>query len=200
MNTQLFFIFDTHCPWSYATLPLVNEISASYPDMDIQLFHCARYQGDENISKKTLSDVEEMSGIVFSPSYMAKQTDAKDSTLTANISAWITQKIPAQALSFLNATMALHFEKGSPLTDAEELADLINEYKLSPPNKALSVNQLTKNAEIVLSDIIELQEIIGTEAIPALLLAIDDKLILLNHNLYLANPHAIVEAVKLELA
>ena len=41
--------------------------------------------------------------------------------------------------------------------------------------------------------------IIGTQAIPALLLACNESLVLLNHNLYLENPDAIVDAVKLEL-
>ena len=40
---------------------------------------------------------------------------------------------------------------------------------------------------------------IATQAIPALLLAIDDELILLNHNFYLTQPEAVVEAVKIEL-
>jgi hypothetical protein len=40
----------------------------------------------------------------------------------------------------------------------------------------------------------------GTKAIPALLLAIDERLILLNHNFYLKHPKAIVEAIDLELA
>ena len=44
-----------------------------------------------------------------------------------------------------------------------------------------------------------MQEIIGTPAIPALMLAIDDNLILLNHNLYLKDPTTIVEAINLEI-
>ena len=50
-----------------------------------------------------------------------------------------------------------------------------------------------------LEEIFSLQEIINTEAIPALLLAVNDQLILLNHSFYLTQPETIVEAVQLEL-
>jgi len=48
-------------------------------------------------------------------------------------------------------------------------------------------------------EVFALQDIIATKAIPALLLAIDDNLILLNHNFYLNEPEAIVEAIKIEI-
>ena len=200
MNTQLFFIFDTHCPWSYATLPLVNKIAEHFDEMNIHLLHCARYEGDENISKKTLNDVEELSLTTFTSKYTDALSIAKDSTLTANFVSWITNKVPREALKVVNALMKAHFKEGNQLTSQDSVASLVSEYKLSPPTKVFSLEKLTRNAEIVLSEIIELQEIIETEAIPALLLAIDDKLILLNHNLYLADHNAIIDAVKLELA
>lgn len=200
MNTQLFFMFDTHCPWSYATLPLVNKIAEAYSDINLHLLHCARYEGDENISKKTLLDVEDLSNTRFSPIYNESLSMAKDSTLAANFVSWISTKVPYETLNVVNALMKAHFEEGNPLTTQDDVASLISEYKLSPPAKVFSIDKLTRNAEVVLSEIIELQEVIGTEAIPALLLAIDDKLILLNHNLYLADHNAIIDAVKLELA
>lgn len=48
--------------------------------------------------------------------------------------------------------------------------------------------------------IFDMQDVIGTKAIPALLLAVNDNLTLLNHNMYLLEPKAIVEAIKSELA
>ena len=62
-----------------------------------------------------------------------------------------------------------------------------------------TAEKLTKDAERIFHEIVELQNIIGTEAIPALLLAVGDNLILLNHNHYLATPSSIVEGIKLEL-
>jgi hypothetical protein len=59
--------------------------------------------------------------------------------------------------------------------------------------------KLSKDAEFVISDVGELQELIGTTAFPALLLLVDEKAVLLNHFLYLENPKAIVEAIILEL-
>ena len=41
----LYFIYDSHCPWSYATTPLVNAISEAYPEMNLNLMHCAIEMG-----------------------------------------------------------------------------------------------------------------------------------------------------------
>jgi hypothetical protein len=44
-----------------------------------------------------------------------------------------------------------------------------------------------------------LQEIIETQAIPALLLAINNNLILLDHSLYLQNSEGFIDAINTEL-
>lgn len=199
MSIQLFYIYDTHCPWSYATLPLVNEIMNAHPDFTLNLLHCARYEGDENISKKTLEAIEDDSSINFSNDYLSTLKQAKDSTLTANVMSWVSNKVPHVGLELLNALFTAHFEQGNELSSYDEISDIINEFKLSPPNKVFTLEKFTKDAEILLSNLEELQEIIGTKAIPALLIAIDEKLVLLNHNLYLKHPKAIVEAIELEL-
>lgn len=198
-NTQLFFIFDTHCPWSYATLPLVNKIAENFEDLDIHLYHCARYEGDENISQKTLIDVSELSSTRFLPPYTNNLSQAKDSTLAANLCAWVQYKLPQHSLTFINSLMNAHFVDGNELTSKEALDEIVTEYKMFPPAKTYSLDKLTRNAEMALNEIEELQDIIDTKAIPALLLAVDDRLILLNHNPYLSNIDAIVEAVKLEV-
>ncbi len=92
-----------------------------------------------------------------------------------------------------------HFEQGNKLNIQADLDEIISELKLSPPAKVFKSDKLSKDALIQLEEIFSLQEIIDTEAIPALLLAVDDQLILLNHNFYLMQPQAIVEAVQLEL-
>jgi len=199
MSAQLFYLYDTHCPWSYATLPLVNEISNVYPEIEIHLLHCARYEGDENISIQTIDAVEEDSSVQFSENYIANQKHAKDSTLSANLMAWVSNKVPGVALDVLNALFTAHFEQSNELLSADDTADLVSQFKLSPPSKIFTLDKLTKDAEIAIHGIDELQEVIGTQSIPAILLAVDENLILLNHNLYLKHPKAIVEAVKLEL-
>lgn len=200
MNTQLFFIYDTHCPWSYAALPLVNKITEAFPQIEVHLFHCARYEGDENVSKKTVKNVEELSNLKFSENYLQNLPQPKDSTLAANFCAWLGHKLPQQALPIVNQMMNAHFEQGVALTAETDLAEIISQFKLSPPSKVFSPNKLTRNAESILHDIHELQDVIETIAIPALLLAIDEKLILLNHNFYLSTPEAIIDAVKIELS
>jgi protein-disulfide isomerase-like protein with CxxC motif len=200
MSAQLFYLYDTHCPWSYATLPLVNEIVSAYPEIELQLLHCARYEGDENISKQTIEDVEDDSTVKLNETYLQQLKHAKDSTLAANLMAWVSNKVPHIGLEVLNGMFEAHFTQANEMLSIDDMSELITEFKLSPPNKVFTIEKLTKDAELSIHGINELQEIIGTQAIPAILLAVDENLILLNHNLYLKHPKAIVEAVKLELA
>ena len=60
--------------------------------------------------------------------------------------------------------------------------------------------ELTRESEFVLSDIVELQQFMGTNAFPALLLTHEDKAVLLDHSIALNNPQAFVRLVKKELA
>lgn len=200
MVAELFFIYDSHCPWSYTATPLVKAIKQAFPDIELHLWHCARYEGDEQIGSKTLDQAEQDSNTVFTPEYKHQLKNAADSTIAANLLAWVANKMPSDALSLLSAIQKQHFEQGNPLKVADDFDDIITQFKLSAPAKVLKHDKFTKDAEFVLGYIEEIQEVIETKAIPALLLAVNDDLILLNHNLYLKDPSAIVEAVKLELA
>lgn len=200
MSVQLFYIYDTHCPWSFATFPLVCEIVNAYPDFTLNLLHCARYEGDENIAKLTIETIENDSATVFKDAYINSLKQAKDSTLTANVMSWVSNKLPHAGLALLTEFFNAHFEQGNPLRSHDDVVDIISALKLSPPNKVFTLEKHTKDAEILLSSLDELQEIMGTKAIPALLLAVDEKLTLLNHNLYLKHPKAIIEAIEIELS
>ncbi|GLX77198.1 hypothetical protein tinsulaeT_05380 [Thalassotalea insulae] len=200
MSAELFFIYDSHCPWSYAATQLVNRISDAFPKMPVNLMHCAYFDGDNKVSKATINAVKEASKVKFSPDYLTHLETNKDSTLAANVLTWVQRKSPQNSLALLNSIQQAHFEQANPLTTKEQISPLIDELKLSPPAKTLQAEKLTKDAEFALGDVEELQKIIGTNAIPALLLAQNENLVLLNHNLYLAQPEKIVEAVKLELA
>jgi len=199
MSKSIFFVYDSHCPWSYAATPLINTIVEAFPDIEINLWHAGRYEGDENISTKTLAAVEEDSKTKFTQAYRDQKLNAADSTIAANIMAWFSHKDPLKALEFLSAMQHEHFETGNSLKESDDYQALISKFKLSLPKKALSKDKYTKDAEFVFSDIEELQEVIGTKSIPAVLFANNDDLILLNHNLYLKQPSAIVDAIKLEL-
>lgn len=199
MNAELFFIYDSHCPWSYATTALVNNIQSAFPEMSINLFHCARYEGDELISTETINAVSRDSTMTFNDQYKSSLSKEKDSTLAANILSWVQVKVPHLALPLLNAIQTKHFEEAVEFTTQADFDEIITQLKLSPPNKVFNNTKLTKDAEVIIHEIFELQDIINTTAIPALLLAVNDNLILLNHNLYLTHPESIVEAVKLEL-
>ena len=199
MSAELFFIYDTHCPWSMASTRLISEISNKLPQVTLHLWHCARYEGDENISKKTISAMTEESGIRVSEEYIAQLTSSVDSTIAANLMSWLTAKQSHNALPVLLEIQDVLFQQGNPLQSQADFQVIVDKFKLSPPAKVFNAEKLTKDAEYTLGDIHELQEIIGTSATPALLLAINDELVLLNHNLYLKSPEAIVEAIEMEL-
>ncbi|XQW86173.1 protein-disulfide isomerase [Thalassotalea piscium] len=200
MSAELFFIYDSHCPWSYASTSLVEAITQAFPEIELHLWHCARYEGDEQIGNKTLEQVELDSNVIFTSAYKEQCKNAVDSTIAANLLAWVANKIPENTLPLLTTIQEQHFEQGNPLKSADDFDAIIEQYKLSPPAKVLKNDKYTKEAEYTLTYIEEIQEVIGTQAIPALLLAVNNDLVLLNHNLYLKDPSAIIEAVKLELA
>jgi len=199
LSAELFFLYDTHCPWSFVTTRLVNEIHQAFPQITLHLWHAAFFDGSSTIKKSELSEVEKLAEIAFSTDYQDTIKQNVDSTLSANLMTWAQNKAPNMALSLLNSMQKAHFEHGNPLTEKSSFDTIIDELKLSPPAKVFKSDKLSKDASIQLEEIFALQEIINTEAIPALLLAIDDQLVLLNHNYYLIQPEAIVEAVQLEL-
>ncbi len=200
MAAELFYIYDTHCPWSYATTPLVNAVQQSLPKININLWHCNYFSDSDNIIEKAqINQVKKISTVNFSAAYLESIAQGKDSTLCANLMTWAANKTPKLALKLLNSLQSAHFSQGNELTSVNELTAIVNQSKLSPPSKVFNNNRLTNDAEAQLHEIYALQEIIETQAIPALLLAVNNDLILLNHNLYLSNPDALIEGIQLEL-
>lgn len=199
MSVELYFIYDSHCPWSYAATRLVENIVDNFPKVQLQLMHCAYFDGDNNVSIESIEEVKRLSNVHFNDKYIKSLSDNRDSTLAANVLTWVQRKSPKHALTLLKSIQKAHFEEANPLLTKDDIDTLITELKLSPPAKTLQSDKFTKDSEFALNDIGELQEIIGTNAIPALLLAHNENLVLLNHNFYLATPEKIVEAVQLEL-
>lgn len=201
-SVQLFFLYDTHCPWSYVVTPLINEITKAFPEIELHLWHTAYFDGKNESNSQTksseLEKVEKLANINFSSAYQTILDQDINSTLSANLMTWAQNKTPSLALKLLNALQQAHFEQGNKLVVPSEFDEIITSLKISPPAKTFK-DKLNKDVLIQLEEIFALQEIIETEAIPALLLAIDDKLILLNHNFYLTQPKAIIDAVQLEL-
>ena len=202
MTAELFFIYDSHCPWSYAATPLVNAVSKYIPELPINLWHCAYFSDADNdnvISKQQIKQVRALSAVNFSPAYIENLTVIKDSTLCANLMTWAAVKTPTQALSLLNTLQSAHFGGGNTLSSEEALMDIITEYKLSIPAKVFNQKKLTTDAAAQVHEVYALQEIIETQAIPALLLAINDDLILLDHSVYLQNTANFIDAINSEL-
>ena len=201
-SAQLFFLYDNHCPWSYVVTPLINEITNAFPNIKLHLWHAAFFDGkaEDYIDRKTaeIAQVEKLANISFSSAYKKTLEQKANSILSANLMTWAQHKTPSLALALLNALQKAHFEEGNKLTKQSDFDDIIATLKISPPTKIFK-EKLNNDALVQLEEIYSLQEIINTEAIPALLLAIDDELILLNHNFYLTEPKAIIDAVQLEL-
>lgn len=201
-SAQLFFLYDNHCPWSYVVTPLINEITNAFPDIELHLWHAAFFDGknDSNANRKNeeLDQVEELANVEFSNTYRNTLEQSTNSILSANLMTWAQHKTPSLALPLLNALQQAHFEQGNKLAKQSDFDDIIASLKISPPAKVFK-DKLSKDVFIQLEEVYSLQEIINTEAIPALLLAIDDELILLSHNFYLTEPKAIIDAVQLEL-
>jgi len=200
MSTELYFIYDTHCPWSYAATQLVSQVKSAMPEISIQLLNNAYYDGDSTISEETIDAVKGLSTVTFGTPYIENIKATKDSTLCSNLMTWVQNKSPNAAFELLEKLQYLHFVLGSSCTNKEQIASTIESLKLSPPAKCLQSERLTKDAEFVVHEIAELQELIGTAAIPALLIASGDNLILLNHNLYLEKPSDIIDAIKNEIS
>jgi protein-disulfide isomerase-like protein with CxxC motif len=199
MSTELFFIYDTHCPWSFATTSLVKEIANTFPDITLNLWHCAHYEGDEKVSRKTVDAVENDANIEFSHEYLQTISLERDSTLSANLLGWVSQKVPQLTLELIEAIQKQHFEIGTSFTHESDFQEIIETLKLSPPAKVFKEGKIAKEAEFTLQEIHDFQDFIGTKAIPALLIAHNENLTLLNHHLYLQNPNAIKEAIELEM-
>ncbi|WP_371189101.1 protein-disulfide isomerase [Thalassotalea maritima] len=198
MNAELFFIYDSHCPWSYAASALIEAIDKQYPDMPKHLWHIAHYDGSDSAGKKQVEKVAEQSVAHFGMDYIRDAEHSQDATMAANFLAWTANKQPHQSVKVLCELQRQHFVDNVPFTDKADFDALCQKFKLSPPGKVFK-DSLSRDAEYALSEIEEIQEVIQTKAFPALLLAVDDNLVLLNHNLYLTNPKAIVDAVALEL-
>ncbi|MCG7531608.1 protein-disulfide isomerase [Psychrobium sp. MM17-31] len=198
MNSQLYFVYDSHCPWSYACLPLIKAIANSDLAIDIHFMHAAHYNGSDGPAKAQLKTVIADSNISFGAEYSAQVSQSKDATLMANTMAWLVNKQPKQALAVLSALMEEHFQHNKSLANKAELTATLESLKLSPPGKIFK-DKLSADAMQIVEDVNEIQELIGMRSFPIMLLAMGDNAVLLDHSHYLKHPDKIVEAIKLEL-
>jgi protein-disulfide isomerase-like protein with CxxC motif len=198
MSSDLYFIYDSHCPWSYAATPLVLALDEAFPDMEIHAWHCANYDGGNSVGFNTIKMVEKESDVLFSQDYMRFADSPKNSIISANLLTWIASKQPEKLLSVLQAIQHAHFVEGNSLGKKIDFIELAETLKLSIPNKVFK-EELSKDALYVLSDISDLQAFMGTVSFPALLLVHNEKAVLLNHAQYLSHPDNIIEDVRKQL-
>jgi protein-disulfide isomerase-like protein with CxxC motif len=194
MSQALYFIYDSHCPWSYATASLLTDLVKAFPEIHVNTLHCAYYNGSDSAGFKQVKEVEKQSKIRFSQEYMRFVDSPKTAIITANLMAWITSKQEEKALPILNALQKAHFIDGNPLGHKRDFTEILDSYKLSVPNKVFS-DTLSSDANIVLADLQELQEFMGTTSFPALLLVNKDNATLLNHAAYLNDHNGLIKDV-----
>jgi len=138
-NAELFYIYDSHCPWSYASTVLVEKVLSAFPSITLRAMHVGYYDGDNKVSPTTITAVRELSQVTFGANYIDTLNYAKDSTLAANLMAWVQNKSAKSAFELLTKLQYAHFVLGNELTDQESVNDIIDELKLSPPAKCLNL-------------------------------------------------------------
>jgi len=198
MSSELYFIYDSHCPWSYAATPLVVALDEAFPEMEIHAWHCANYDGGNSVGFNTIKSVEKESDVPFSQEYVRFADSPKNSIISANLLAWISTKQSDKLLTVLQALQHAHFVEGNSLGKKIDFTELAEDLKLSIPNKVFK-EELSKDAMYVLSDINDLQGFMGTVSFPALLLVHNDNAVLLNHAQYIGDPESIIADVQKQL-
>ncbi len=199
MTRELYFIYDSHCPWSYATTPLVNALQAAYPEMKLVLLHSAHYIGKDSAGEAQMEAAARISGLKFGRDHIRYVNSPKSSIKTANFMAWLQEKRADKQLEVLNALQRAHFIEGNPLDNKHDFNAIAEKFKLSPSNKVFK-DELSIEAEYALEGIAEIQQVIGTEGFPVLVMTQNDNAIFIDHSKYLSSPHAVVQAVEQELA
>ncbi|ACJ29293.1 Protein-disulfide isomerase, putative [Shewanella piezotolerans WP3] len=194
----LYFIYDSHCPWSYAATPLVNALSEAFPKMQLHLLHCSHFDGSDSAGLDQVNAVRDLAEVKFGREHIRYANSPKDATKVANLMAWLETKQPDKMLSVLNAIQKAHFIDGNPLTNKHDFSELISTHKLSPSNKIFR-DGLINDAEQILAGIAEIYEVLGTTSFPALLITVDDQGIFIDHSKYLAKPESVVESVLQEM-
>ena len=198
MSSELYFIYDSHCPWSYAATPLVVALTEAFPEMELHAWHCANYDGGNSVGFNTIKAVERESDVTFSQEYVRFADSPKNSIISANLLTWIATKQSDKFLPVLQALQHEHFVGGNSLGKKIDFNELAEDLKLSIPNKVFK-EELSKDAMFVQSEIIDLQAFMGTAAFPALLLVHNDNAVLLNHAQYIGAPESIVADVQKQL-
>lgn len=199
MTTELYFIYDSHCPWSYAATPLVNALQTAFPKMTVHLLHNAHYTGSDGAGEEQIKAIVDISDVNFGKEYMRHINSPKNSIKAANFMGWVQSKQAKKQLTVLNALQQAHFIEGNPLTHKSDFNTITEQLKLSPPNKIFR-DEPSHDTECVLAAIDEIQQLIGTTAFPALIMTVNDNAIFIDHSLYLNEPHSVVPAVKKEIA
>ncbi|QDE30154.1 MULTISPECIES: DsbA family protein [Shewanella] len=198
MTIELYFIYDSHCPWSYAATPLVNALQQAYPEMNVHLLHSAHYIGKDSAGEEQMQAAAKISGLKFGRDHIRYANSPKSSIKVANLMAWLQTKHADKQLPVLNALQRAHFIEGNPLTNKHDFNDIVEKFKLSASNKIFK-DELSMDAEYVLEGIEEIQQVIGTAGFPAIVITVDDNAIFVDHSQYLSNPQAVVEAVEKEM-
>ncbi|WP_282110500.1 DsbA family protein [Shewanella algicola] len=198
MTTELYFIFDSHCPWSYATTPLVNALQQAYPDMTIHLLHSAHYIGKDSAGEEQMQAAAKASGVKFGRDHIRYANSPKNSIKSANLMAWMQDKQANKQLSLLNALQTAHFVEGNPLNTKHDFTAIVEKLKLSPSNKVFK-DELSVDAENILEAIAEIQQMLGTTSFPVLVMTVNDNAIFIDHSQYLNNPQGVVAAVEQEI-
>ena len=195
----LYFIYDSHCPWSYATTPVVAELINAFEFSDLHLLHCAHFNGSDAPKKAQIEQVSKLSKVVFGDNYLTQNQQKVSSIKVANFMSWVQSKQASKEFELLQVIQQQHFVAGNSFETRADFDKIINQYKLSPSNKVFK-DALSHEAESVLAGIAEIGEAIGTNAFPVLVMTSGDQAIFIDHSQHISAPEGVVAAVHKELA
>ncbi|MDR8523813.1 protein-disulfide isomerase [Shewanella fidelis] len=195
----LYFIYDSHCPWSYATTPVVAELINAFEFSDLHLLHCAHFNGSDAPKKAQIEQVSKLSKVVFGDNYLTQNKQKVSSIKVANFMSWVQSKQASKEFELLQVIQQQHFVAGNSFETRADFDKLINQYKLSPSNKVFK-DALSHEAESVLAGIAEIGEAIGTNAFPVLVMTSGDQAIFIDHSQHISAPEGVVAAVRKELS
>lgn len=195
MQGDLYFIYDLYCPWSYASTALLNRIKDKFTQLEIHLCPCDHYSGTDSVGYEQVQKVKMQTKVKFSSEYLRFVDSPKKSIVPMNFMTWVQEKQPKKALQILNELQKKHFIDGVIFGCKRDFNSLVEDFKLSPPNKVFQ-DKLTNEAQYSLCELQELQEFIGTNAFPALLLCVSDNAVLLDHAHYLKDESGMLKQIQ----
>lgn len=215
--TTLHYITDPLCGWCWAAAPVIEAAHAAAVQHDIkfEILHRGLFTGDmvrwmSNSFSDYVMDadarISALSGQPFSDAYkenlLYNPTLIFDSWPSALALQAVKQLAPDQDYSFFTALQRVRFDAGKVITDSSVLTETAASVGL----KAIDIHNLmhydpsiAEAAKAEQRRAISLQNQVLSQGVPCLLLELDESLIRLPHENWLAKPEGFADLIRRHL-